>query len=86
MLYTQFNMEDALEVRYEEGFEDGEITGAEKKLVEQVCRKLAKGKSSKTIAEELEEALETVTKICDAAEKCGSCSDADAVFRALQNI
>lgn len=86
MLYTQFNMEDALEVRYEEGFEDGEIKGAEKKLVELVCRKLAKGKSSKTIAEELEEALETVTKICDAAEKCGSCSDTEAVLRALQNI
>lgn len=76
------NMEDALEVRYEEGFEDGAL----KKLVEQVCRKLAKGKSSETIAEELEEPLETVTGICDAAQKCGSYSDTKAVFRTLLNI
>lgn len=30
MLFTQFNMEDALEVRYEEGFEDGEQQGLTK--------------------------------------------------------
>lgn len=84
MLYTQFNMEDALEVRYEEGFEDGEAKGAEKKLVEQVCRKLTKGKSSQSIADDLDKPADIIAKICAAAEKCGSCTDAEAVFRTLQ--
>ena len=44
MLLTQFNMEDALEVRYEEGFEDGVKDGKTKgeffKLIHQIQRKL----------------------------------------------
>lgn len=55
MIFTEFNMEDALEVRYEEGFEDGMEKGELVKLIQQVCRKLQKGKTSEAITSELEE-------------------------------
>jgi len=61
MLYTEFNMEDALEVRFEEGIEKGE----EKKLKEQVEKKLAKGKSIETIAQELEETTEVIRQLLE---------------------
>lgn len=71
MLFTEFNMDDALEVRYEEGFEDGEEKGEFLKLIKQVCRKLEKGKSPETIAEELDEEAELIDGICAAATKNG---------------
>lgn len=48
MLFTQFNLEDAKKIWYEEAFEDGEerglITGRSQgesfKLIDQICRKL----------------------------------------------
>lgn len=69
MLFTEFNMEDALEVRYEEGFEDGMEKGELVKLIQQVCRKLQKGKTSEAIASELEEDALLIDKICTAIEK-----------------
>lgn len=71
MLFTEFNMDDALEVRYEEGFEDGEEKGEFLKLIKQVCRKLEKGKSPETIAEELDEETEIIDEICTIATKNG---------------
>lgn len=69
MLFTEFNMEDALEVRYEEGFEDGMEKGELVKLIQQVCRKLQKGKTSEAITSELEEDALLIDKICTAIEK-----------------
>ncbi|MBR3824048.1 MAG: hypothetical protein IKJ39_02495 [Lachnospiraceae bacterium] len=66
MLFTQWNMEDALEVRYEEGFEDGFEDGELFALVKLVNRKYQKGKDTSAIAVELEVPLETVEKICEA--------------------
>ena len=64
MLFTQWNFEDALEVRYEEGLEDGEEKGELIALIKQIVRKRQKGKSEAVIAEELETDLEVVEKIC----------------------
>lgn len=94
MLFTQFNMEDALEVRYEEGFEDGEQQGIQQglakgmslMLVEKVCRKLQKQKTAESIAEELDEPIETVKKICDAVHKCGKDADVSVVYETYQTM
>ncbi|MGL5436241.1 MAG: hypothetical protein ACRDBO_12715, partial [Lachnospiraceae bacterium] len=61
MLFTEFKMEDALEVRFEEGVEAG-IEQAKKDLIE---KKLAKGKSLEIIAEELEEEVEVIRTILE---------------------
>jgi len=39
MIFTQFNMDDALEVRYEEGIETGEVLKIIR-LVARNCRKV----------------------------------------------
>lgn len=70
MLFTQFNLEDAKKVWYREAFEDGEEQGEVFKLIKLVYRKLQKGKTPETIAEELEEPLQTIQQICIAASKC----------------
>ncbi len=47
----------------------GIAQGIEQKLVSQICRKLRKGKNAATIADELEENLEDVERICEIAER-----------------
>ena len=90
MLFTQFNMEDALEVRYEEGFEDGEQQGLADgqvlKLVDLVCRKLQKGKTAVIIAEELDEPVLIIEKIVSAANKCGTDADVLTIYKTFQGI
>ena len=86
MIFTQFNMEDALEVRYEEGFEDGAEKGDMLRLIQQVCRKLRKGKVASAIAEELEEELAVVDKICKAIEVCGTDEDMDKIYEHLKML
>ena len=55
----EMNMCKALE----EIFEDGKVKGKTEKLREQVSKKLQKGKSLETIAEELEESAETISQL-----------------------
>ena len=50
-----------------ESYEDGEQNGKLLQLTELICRKLQKNKSPETIAEELEEDLDTIQHICDIA-------------------
>ena len=45
----------------------GRAEGEHRKLIEQVCKKLRKGKTPEIIAEELEEELEEIQCICDVA-------------------
>lgn len=90
MLFTQFNMEDALEVRYEEGFEDGEQQGLADgqvlKLVKQVCRKLQKEKTAVSIAEELDEPIQMIEKIVSAANKYDKDADVLTIYKAFQEM
>ena len=83
MLFTQFNMEDALEVRYEEGFEDGKTKGEIYKLIQLIYRKLQKGKAESVIAEELEEDVSVVERICRAIKECGDTSDVEKIYALL---
>lgn len=89
MLFTQFNLEDAKKIWYEEAFEDGEEQGQARgqilKLIELICRKLQKGKTPETIAEELEEPFDTVVQICTAVNKCGFEADLQTIYEQLEN-
>lgn len=97
MLFTQFNMEDALKANYEEGFEDGEEKGQKEgekrgekrgralQLIQLVCRKLQKGKTAEVIAEELEAELDQIKQICDAAGQCGA-DDYGAIYEMVEKL
>ena len=86
MLYTQFNMDDALDVRYEEGVEDGRAeeraNGEQRLLIRLVCAKLQRGDSPDKIAEDLLADPEQITRICSAAETCGF--DENAVYEKIR--
>lgn len=81
MLFTQFNMEDALEANYEEGFEDGILRGEMNHLIRLVHNKLSKGKSPELIADELEEELELILKICAAIGESTDTPDLDEIYK-----
>ncbi len=87
MLFTEFNVDDALEVRYEEGVEEGMEKGLAKgeymKLIQLVLRKLKKEKSPAEIAEELEEDAAIIQRICQAAGQCGLEPDGEQIYRLL---
>lgn len=55
--------EEGLEEGIQKGISEGEV----RKLIQQVCKKLSKDKAVGQIAEELEEDVETVARICEAA-------------------
>ena len=90
MIFTQFNMEDALKYNYEEGVEDGveigkEIgveLGKELSVIRLICSKLQKGKSQEAIAEALELAQEYVEKVQAVAQACGY--DEEKIYRMLK--
>lgn len=58
---------------YNRGVQDGKIQGEEhgelRKLISLICKKLAKGKSPETIAQELEEDLSAISPIIEVAQK-----------------
>ena len=83
MLFTQFNMDDALEVSYEEGFENGKTEGENRKLIQLVCRLLQKGKEAAVIAEELEEEEAMVEKIETVGRNIGFL-DTERIYEALK--
>lgn len=85
MLFTQWNLEDALEVRYEEGLEDGEEKGKMLKLIHQVMQKLQKGKSLEQIADEVEESIDLVEKINNAIQDVNT-DDINIIWEKLKNI
>jgi len=53
----------------QEGIEQGLEQGRNVLLVEKVCKKLKKNKSREQIAEELEEDIDIIHRICDVAEE-----------------
>jgi len=78
MIFTQFNMDDALEVRYEEGIETGEVL----KIIRLVSKKLQKGKSLSQIADEVEESQEMVERISRAIEAAAT-DDVEEIYKKL---
>lgn len=83
MLFTQFNMEDALEANYEEGYEDGALRGEFNKLLQMIYRKLNKGKTPEIIAEELDEDFELVDKICVQIQKSDGIINTDEIYKKI---
>lgn len=57
--------------------------GQEKKLIEQVCKKLRKDKSPELIAEELEEEESVIKEICEKAKKYAPEYDIDKIYEDL---
>ena len=64
MLIAEYDYDMDIEVQREEAFEEGEkvgyASGEKAHLLRQIVRKLDKGKSVVTIADELEESVETI--------------------------
>ncbi len=61
-----------LEQGLEQGLAQGIPQGGELKLIQQVHRKLRKNKTAEEIAEDLEEPLENIVRICKAIHECES--------------
>lgn len=72
-----------LELMMRDSRAEGRAEGEIKKLVDLVCRKLAKGKTAEVIADDLEEDISEVKRICNAAEKYAPDYDFEKVLREL---
>ena len=83
MLFTQWNMDDALAVSREEGMEDGIEIGEEIALIKLVIRKISKGKEPAVIAEELDEDLEKVERIYAVVKNYGLDEDIERIYEVL---
>lgn len=66
-----------------EGKALGMTEGEEKLLIKLVCRKLKKNKSMQSIADELEEDVEKISKICEAASGHAPEYDCDEIYNEL---
>jgi len=72
-----------IEIYEARGLARGEARGEEKKLIQIICKQLAKGGTAESIAELLEEDLTLVKRICDAAEAYAPEYDCDDIYRKL---
>lgn len=70
---------------YEDGFNDGFNDGESAKLLKLICRKLQKNKTPDTIAEELEEDLDTIRHICDVAKSFAPEYDVKEIMKELNS-
>lgn len=64
--------------------EEGREEGDQKRLIHQICKKIAKGKTPSVIADELEEELCIIEKICAAISDCEEGSDYDVIYNKLK--
>ena len=69
---------------FDDGFNDGFSNGELSNLIKMICRKLQKNKSPQVIAEELEEDLDTVQRICDASKDFAPEYDVKSIMEQLQ--
>ena len=74
--------EEGIQLGIERGKSIGIFEGENRKLTEQVCKKLKRGKTPEIIAEELEEELEQIKSICKAAFLYAPEYDCDKVYDA----
>lgn len=63
--------------------EEGCIQGEEKKLIQQICKKLVKGKAVKEIAEDLEEEINIIEEICSVAREFAPNYNVDKIYGRL---
>lgn len=67
------------------GEKRGEKQGREQAMIDLICRKLRKDKSPQVIAEELEENIELINRVCHTAEPFAPDYDSRKVYRAWKN-
>lgn len=92
MLWREYNEEETMahwkEDFYEEGeqhgLEVGRANGEKIKLIKLVCKKLVKNKSIEEIADDLEEDVSTIEKICNVASKFAPEYDIDSIMEVLE--
>lgn len=72
------------EMIWNDGQEKGLEKGADIKLINQISRKLQKGKTPEQIAEDLDEELTLVKSICEAAAKCAPEYNSEEIYRILK--
>lgn len=65
------------------GLAEGRSEGGERKLISLICKKLCKGKSVEEIAEDLEEDIEGIQKICETAKEFAPDYDCDRIYERL---
>lgn len=80
MVLSTFNREIYERDLREEGRGEGETL----KLISQVCKKLRKSKKPEVIADELEEDVSMINRICEAAEDCGEEYSTEQIFKKLK--
>ncbi len=71
---------------FEQGIEQGIEQGADKTIIEQIGKKLSKGKTIPVIAAEVEESIEKVQEICDIAKDFAPDYDVDEIYRKYAEI
>ena len=82
----EYNMCQAVMEWRAELKESGRNEGRNLRAIEQVKKKLQKGKDIETIVEELEETRENVEQIIAAIEKCGLDEDASEIYEQMTGI
>lgn len=68
---------------YEEGRSEGRGEGALREIIAAACKKMTKGKSAEQIANELEQELGRISRICHTAEKYAPAYDQEAIYLEL---
>lgn len=68
---------------FNDGFHNGLLEGKQKQLIQMVCKKMFKGKQPETIANELEEEIEVIKGICQAAAAFAPDYDCDKIYNTL---
>ncbi len=71
---------------FEDGRDEGRREGRELQLVELICKKLSKGKSIETIADELEEPMEHIKEICDVASTHAPDYDPEVILNEISTV
>lgn len=79
----QIFMDDARKEERQLGREEGREEGELIKLVQLVCKKIEKGKSVSEIADALEEAEDTISRIVTIASQYAPEYDVDAICKEL---
>ena len=66
-----------------EGLVQGQAKGEKLNMIRLVCKKLRKGKTPEEISEDLEEDMEVILRICNAANEYAPDYDAEAIYTKL---
>ena len=83
-ILTEYDEEKTMRILAEQAREDGFEEGEDRHLIEQICKKLRRGKDVEQIADEVEEDITRVQTICDIAERFSPEYDPDKVFAAVE--